>query len=136
MNQLGSKLRDLREEKDLKQKEVADILHISNKLLSSYERNIIVPPADTIKLLCEFYNVSADYLLSIDNNDSTRQLKISKEKSDAINDSAFDTMSALTDEQKKLLKNFSRLNNENKEAIMGLMIVYYKDQQLRDKGLW
>ena len=38
MNQFGDRLRELREERDLKQRDVAKDLYISNKVLSSYER--------------------------------------------------------------------------------------------------
>lgn len=39
MKQLGDRLRDLREARNLKQTDVANALKISNKILSSYERN-------------------------------------------------------------------------------------------------
>ena len=43
MKQLGDRLRDLRESRNLKQTNVANALKISNKILSSCERNISLP---------------------------------------------------------------------------------------------
>lgn len=116
MKQIGDRLRDLRESRNLKQTDVANALNISNKILSSYERNISMPTIDNLKHLCEFYNVSADYLL---------QIELSKEET-APEEAA--TPVVLSSEQKKLLSYYERLNAENKEAIRGLMILYYKEQ--------
>ena len=66
MKQLGDRLRDLREARNLKQTDVANALKISNKILSSYERNISLPTLDNLKNICKYYNVSADQLLDIE----------------------------------------------------------------------
>lgn len=121
MKQLGDRLRDLREARDLKQTEASALLGINNKVLSSYERNISVPTIDNLKLLCEFYNVSADYLLQI-NLPGTKT--DSPDSSDVV---------ILTSEQKRVLSYYTRLSAENKEAVKGLMILYYKEQ-LRHLG--
>lgn len=68
MKKLGDRLRDLREERNLKQKDVAAALDISNKVLSSYERNISQPSVDIFKRICEFYQVSADELLDLESD--------------------------------------------------------------------
>lgn len=117
MKQIGDRLRDLREARNLKQTDVANALCISNKILSSYERNISMPTIDNLKNLCEFYNVSADYLLQIE----LEKPEISSNETSAP--------VLLSSEQKKLLSYFERLNTENKEAVLGLMVLYYKEQQ-------
>lgn len=119
MKQIGDRLRDLRESHNLKQTDVANELCISNKILSSYERNISMPTIDNLKNLCEFYNVSADYLL---------QIELSKEE--PAPDESLDPV-ILSPEQKKILSYYERLNTENKEAVCGLMILYYKEQRRR-----
>lgn len=53
MKQLGDRLRDLREARNLKQTDVANALKISNKILSSYERNISLPTLDNLKNICK-----------------------------------------------------------------------------------
>ena len=63
--QLGDRLRNAREERDLKQTDVARQTGISNKVLSSYERNISLPTIDNLILLCNCYQISSDELLGI-----------------------------------------------------------------------
>ena len=116
MKQLGDRLRDLRESHNLKQTDIANALCISNKILSSYERNISMPTVDTLKSLCEYFNVSADYLL---------QIELSKEDSESTDIGSCVTLSR---EQEKILSYYERLNTENKEANRGQMILYYKEQ--------
>ena len=117
MKQLGDRLRDLRESRNLKQTDVANALGISNKILSSYERNISMPTIDNLKNLCEYYNISADYLLQIDVG---KNIKSSQEAA---------TLTALSQEQKQILSYYGRLNAEHKDAVRGLMVLYHKEQQ-------
>lgn len=61
------RLRDLREDRDLRQREVAEILGIPQTLYSRYERGFLcIPPAHLIKL-AGFYQVSTDYILGLTN---------------------------------------------------------------------
>ncbi len=117
MKQLGDRLRDLREARNLKQTDVANALNISNKILSSYERNISLPTLENLKNICEYYNISADQLLDIDIN-----------KSPLLSDES-NSLVSITPEQRRVLSFYERLNAENKEAVRGLMILYYKEQQ-------
>ena len=55
------RLRDLREDKDLKQKEVAAILGIDQRVYSNYETGKCEIPARLIVQLADFYGVSTDY---------------------------------------------------------------------------
>ena len=56
-------MRGLREDNDVKQREVADYLNIDQRVYSRYERGQNAMPVRYISLLCDYYNVSADYLL-------------------------------------------------------------------------
>lgn len=58
-----NRLRDLREDKDLKQREVADYLQIHQTTYSDYELGRLNIPIETLHMLADFYNVSVDYLL-------------------------------------------------------------------------
>lgn len=60
---LGEKLRKLRNEKSLTQKEFADILGIPRGTYAHYEINKRTPDFDILKETAEYYNVSLDYLL-------------------------------------------------------------------------
>ena len=60
---VGERIRELREDADLKQKEVADALHITNRMMSNYERDICNPSLEHLVALSRFFHVSTDYLL-------------------------------------------------------------------------
>ena len=60
---MENNFRKLREEKKLKQKEIADYLNMSDNAYGSYERGISEPSIENIKKLADFYGVSTDYLL-------------------------------------------------------------------------
>ena len=57
------RIRDLREDRDLKQKEIADYLMCDQSLYSKYERQERPLPLEYADKLADFYNVSVDYLL-------------------------------------------------------------------------
>ncbi len=61
-------LRNIREDRDLKQKEVASILNVSQNTYSQYETGVIALTADVLIKLADFYHVSVDYLLDRTNN--------------------------------------------------------------------
>lgn len=56
-------MRGLREDNDVKQWEVADYLDIDQRVYSRYERGQNAMPVRYLPLLCDYYNVSADYML-------------------------------------------------------------------------
>ncbi len=58
-----NRLRDLREDKDLKQKDLADLLKIHQTTYSDYELGRLNIPVATLHILADFYKVSIDYLL-------------------------------------------------------------------------
>ena len=58
-----NRLRDLREDKDLKQKDIAELLNIHQTTYSDYELNRLNIPVPALHALADFYNVSVDYLL-------------------------------------------------------------------------
>ncbi len=57
------RIRDLREDKDLTQKEIAAFLLCDQSLYSKYERGERPLPLDLADKLADFYGVSVDYLL-------------------------------------------------------------------------
>lgn len=118
--QIGDRLRNIREDRDLKQTEVAKAIHITNKVLSSYERNISLPTIENLIALCNYYHISADSILQTDYQISSNNPKFNAN----LNTSPV----SLSAEQKRVLYYYSRLNEENRDAIKGLMVTYYKDQ--------
>lgn len=56
------RIRDLREDSDLTQQAVADLLHIRQTVYSRYERGAQTIPLEHLIRLADFYHVSLDYL--------------------------------------------------------------------------
>ena len=67
------RIRDLREDKDLTQKEMGVILSCSQRVYSNYERGDIDIPTSVLIKLADFHNVSVDYLLDRTNNPKTNK---------------------------------------------------------------
>lgn len=59
------RIRDLREDADLTQTEVAEYLGTSQTMYARYERGANEIPVRHIIKLCKFYNVSSDYVLGL-----------------------------------------------------------------------
>lgn len=59
------RIRDLREDNDLTQKQLAKELNCSQQVYSNYELGQRDIPTDILIKLSSFYNVSADYILGI-----------------------------------------------------------------------
>ncbi len=57
------RLKEIREEKGLKQIDVAKVLNITQVQYSRYETGLRLMPIDKLAKLAEFYNTSIDYLL-------------------------------------------------------------------------
>ena len=62
------RIRNLREDRDLTQKQVAKELSCSQQVYSNYELGQRDIPTDILIKLSKFYNVSTDYILGITNN--------------------------------------------------------------------
>lgn len=59
------RLRDLREDHDLRQIDMANLLHCSQQVYSNYELGQRDIPTEVLIRLSEFYHVSVDYLLGL-----------------------------------------------------------------------
>ena len=62
------RIKDLREDKDLSQKEIAKILNMSQTGYSNYEVGTNDIPTKILIKLAQFYNTSVDYLLGLTDN--------------------------------------------------------------------
>ena len=65
---MGSKsyqqiIRELREDADLSQADIADVLHTTQQMYSRYENGECEMPIRHLQTLCDFYGVSSDYVL-------------------------------------------------------------------------
>lgn len=71
--QYYKRIKEIREDRDIKQKEIAEILQTDQSYYSKYERGLHPMTADQIIILCKYYNLSADYILGL--IDEPRQIK-------------------------------------------------------------
>ena len=62
------RLKDLREDKDLKQKDIANILKFKQQQYSLYETGKRDLPFELAIILAKFYNTSLDYIAELTNN--------------------------------------------------------------------
>ena len=65
MGMMYQRIRDLREDKDLTQKQMADILHCSQQVYSNYELGQRDIPTELLIRLSRYHGVSVDYILGI-----------------------------------------------------------------------
>jgi transcriptional regulator with XRE-family HTH domain len=110
MKNMGQQLREIREDLGLMQTVVAKRIGISNKVLSNFENDVRLPDLHTFKLLCEFYNISADLLLEI--NTKHRPLT-----------------PTITEDERRILTYYQKLNELNKDIARGYLANLCKDQQ-------
>lgn len=59
------RIRDMREDRDLTQKQIAAILKVAQRTYSSYENGTRNIPIQCVIQLAKFYNTSTDYLLGL-----------------------------------------------------------------------
>ncbi|MBE6636144.1 MAG: helix-turn-helix transcriptional regulator [Ruminococcaceae bacterium] len=59
-------MRDLREDNDKTQREIAEVLGTSQTMYARYERGANELPIHHLITLCRYYGVSADYMLGIE----------------------------------------------------------------------
>ena len=64
----NNRLRDLRTDKDLKQKDVADYLNCSQVAYSNYELGKRDIPTEVLVALAKFYGTTTDYILRLTDN--------------------------------------------------------------------
>jgi len=62
------RLRDLREDRDLTQQELANLLKVSQTTYSRYESGALDIPSTSLIKLAEFFKTSIDYLVGLTNN--------------------------------------------------------------------
>ncbi len=60
---LGDMIKELRTEKGLSQAQLAKSIGVSQKAVDYWERNVNEPKASYIVMLCDYFRISADYLL-------------------------------------------------------------------------
>ena len=99
---VGEKIRELRIEKDLLQRELAAIIHIAANTLSQFESGKANPSYDVLISIADFFEVSTDYLLGREDDFGVINIPV-KEK----------TADVLSTEERELLNIFKNLSSNH-----------------------
>ncbi|HIS11623.1 MAG TPA: helix-turn-helix transcriptional regulator [Candidatus Onthocola stercoravium] len=65
MNINISRIKEIREDRDLYQSDIAKVLNITQSQYSLYENGIRLIPMDKLAMLAKYYNTSVDYLIGL-----------------------------------------------------------------------
>ena len=75
MDIFSTRLKELRIEKGLTQKQLAAAVNTTDDSLFSWEKGRSQPPIETIRIFCCFFDVSADYLLGLEDETGAKIFK-------------------------------------------------------------
>lgn len=81
---LGQRLKKLREDRKLTQEELAIALGVSKATIGAYERGDNTPPADMLIKLSDIFRVTTDYILGLENNNVIVLDKLTNDKQASI----------------------------------------------------
>ena len=135
MESLGEKIKHIRLSNNLKQSELADILHISEKTVSSWENNRTIPDLNMIYKISNYFKKSFYYLISDDyidlnNNEIEIKLKVDRNEYERLlnllkNTAKYKNTTKQVDTYFSLKNNNSllRTRNENGKCIFNLKVV-------------
>ena len=112
------RLKELREELNLSQNDVAKAINTSQRNIGRWEKGENEPSAGFVILLANFFECSTDYLLG--RSDDFGSVSIQKEKSPA---------DELSTEEKELLENFRQLNFKNKMHVSSYAKIRLEEQE-------
>jgi transcriptional regulator with XRE-family HTH domain len=110
----GTKLKQLRERHGLTQEQLAKQFNTLKSSISMYEHGVRLPNAELLIDVAQYFNVSTDYLLGIEkDNTIDEQLKEQEALKNALKKAGFMKKNEdLTDEELKKLMNFVVINKE------------------------
>ncbi len=111
------RLRDLKEDKDLKQSTVAKLISSSENQYGRYERGENDIPLEKALILANYYNVSLDYIAGRTND----KLGLSHSK--------------LPNDETELLQKFRSLSNERKIRILERLEILYEEQETENNKI-
>lgn len=143
---LGKRIKSLREDHDLTQKELSLMIGLTPKMISFYENNQRTPPLDILLKLAKIFEVSVDFLIGYvpaENassvlspkekmlirfyRESTSNLSLYK-KNKLLND-FFPNACILSSEESELLEYYNDLNLKDKRWIMGQVVDLLKKEE-------
>ena len=63
---IGNRIKELRKDYNLSQAKLGDLLSVSQDTISLWENNKALPNTEYLILLCKIFDISADYLLGLE----------------------------------------------------------------------
>ncbi|HBJ1648630.1 helix-turn-helix domain-containing protein [Clostridium botulinum] len=105
---LKDRLKELRIEKNLLQKDLANFLNITTSAYGYYEQGKRIPDSDTVKKIADFFNVSLDYLIGNSDIKESAEILINNNLSTKANNSPIDD---------KLIEKLKNLDDESKKEL-------------------
>ena len=76
MIDIGSKIKELRLEKGLLQKDLAIQLGVARNTITQYEKNLANPSYEVLIAIAKFFNVSTDFLLGIEDETGRKNFQV------------------------------------------------------------
>lgn len=73
--EIGLKIKELRKQTNMTQEELAQLLNVSNKIISRWENEITYPDITMIPIIANLFSVSTDYLLGMDNQKNEKEIE-------------------------------------------------------------
>lgn len=98
MQTIGKRLAEIRKNKKLKQMELAEMLNVSQQVISNIERGVTAPDIEQLKKIADIYNISLDELVG----------------REFLCDDADDV-------ERKIISYIKQMDNEGKELSLGLL---------------
>ena len=121
-NSIGENLRRIRQEHNLKQKDIAQALGIDRSTYSFYETGKTNPPVDTLCNLSKIYNVTIDCLVGLEKD------RISSACGKSVA-SGVDPIAMLPKDEQMLLMYFRLADENEKEEVLKYILDKNKDEK-------
>lgn len=106
------RLKKLREERGLTQKQVAEVLEMNPRTYSSYENNEREPNSEMLLMIADLFDVSIDYLVGYDERRIIKK-EIGRTKDMSLNKA-----------EMELIQNYRKLSYQGKEHLKTTMEMY------------
>jgi transcriptional regulator with XRE-family HTH domain len=103
MASFGELLSEIRRDRHMTQKDLAEVLHVSTGTISNYEKDVHLPDVDKLISIADYFNVTTDYLLG--------------RTSYNVSPDVFETVVLNDKPAYEVLENFKILSQEQRKAI-------------------
>ena len=101
---IGNRIKTLRSQSHMTQRELAQKIGLTPKMISFYEKSERIPPADIIIKFVDIFNVSADYLLGLSNSPDAKEVIHGEQ---------------LSTEEKEIVDAYRAMNTDGKRILLG-----------------